>query len=672
MPVEVVPNRIEQSELLGGWVPDPLESAVMLDESPDALNVLPNAGSVEVRPGYTRLSAGRISSLAASHWIRHVNYYELIDDHSRKRYLMLVLTNGTDAAANNVQIWAYDLVANTVERVDTADRPWNRADTEHWYAIVEGTYYGGTLGEEIYSWHPTYGWNDDPTLPEADTWVNNTNPSAGEVARNFAFKKRDEVKYGTNFYKTTKSIRFDTWEDDQSYREGDKVSRWASEGGETYWRSFKCIDRHTSATADNAPGTGTDWEDFWQRVRLDNILDDEDEITEDWVQNPVPNRSAVGIYHGNRLFIRQSDEDNWARVQYSAPAKPEANAEISDLTFNPTAWDPVDNFTGGGGGWFNVPFSGKGDAIRAFYSFGNYLIIAGRWQSFVLVGTNEATWTLRKLGDYGAVGPQAIAEMDGIVYMIGRHGYLTRTDGTQIEPVPGMEKIQIWLKDKLDDVIGAQDENWYPNITGHDRKLWISLPVPDGADNCTLVYDPLSESFWKTDLPILDMTVGELGGTSRLFFSTAIDGDAGESPTVFQLKDNPGAEVYTDDDPQGGASTLTTDITWYWRSSWFQFGMARIERRVRRAWALVSGEASQSVIVKLYKSFVSGTEATTATRTLQGTGTREAEFVEGKVGQSGTVSYSTALRVGGTTNARTAVHGVGIDTERVRTRFKRS
>ena len=670
MTVEVVPNRIELSTLTGGYMPDPKESVVTLDSTPDASNVLPaSGGSLEVRNGYSRLSAGRVNSLAASHWIRHVNYYELIDSGTRKRYLMCVFTDGQNNVADNVQIWAYDLVNNTFTRVDTSGVSWANGRTEHWFAIIEGTYYGGTRGKAIYSWHPTNGYNVDPTIPSCDTWVNSASPGANEVSKWFAFKKGTTVKFGTKYYRSSKGIRYNTWETDQKYSKGEKVSRKAAEGGVTFWRSFACIKTHKAGADNDEPGTGASWETYWKRIRLDNILDDDSNITSDWYLNPVVRRSSVGAYHGNRLFVRADDDDNWARVQYSAPAFPERDAEIADLDFDPTDWAPVDDMKGEGGGWFTVPFSGKGDAIRAFQSYGNYLIIAGRWQTFVLAGTNENTWTLRKLGNYGAVSPQSIAELDGLVYLLGRHGTLAVTDGTTMQPVPGMDKIQEYIKENLDDVLtSGSTYNWYPSLTAHDGKIWISFPDTSGAD-FTLVYDPATQSFWHTDLPILDMTTGELNGTSRLFFSTTITGAASENPCVFQYKDDPGNETFTDDDPIAASGTAsTTAISWDWRSGWFQFGMTRNERRIRRAWALVSGAASQSVIVRLFKNFVTSNE-TTVTRTL--VGTAEAEFVESKVGQSGHTAYATGIRVSGTTSARTALHGVGIDTEPVRTRFKR-
>ncbi len=674
MPVEVVPNRIELSQVQGGYFPDALESDVPLDGSPDATNLLPApGGAIEVRNGFTRLSAGRLNALEASHWIRHVNYYETIDGGNRKRYLMCVLSSGA-AAANNVRVYAYDLDNDTFTRVDTAGVTWAQPNFEHWYAVIEGTYWGGVRGNAIYSWHPTEGWNATATTPSADTWVDSITPGAGEKARNYAYKRGQQVKLSGSYYKAARNIRFKTWEDGNRYSKGERVSRKASESGQTYWRSFECIKSHTAGTDNDQPGTGASTATYWKRVRLSNILDDDSDVTADWFLNPVARKSSVGAYHGNRLFVRTDDDDNWSRVQYSAPAKPEKDSDIADLDFNGTNWAPVDSLESEGGGWFNVPFAGRGDQIRGFFSFGNYLIICGRWQSYVLSGTNENTWTLRRLGDFGACSQNSIAELDGLVYMLGRQGNLAMTDGTQMKAVPGLEKIREYLKEQTDNVVDSETNNFYPSLLAHNGLLFIAFPQPDTDASVTIVYNPVTQSFWKTSLRIMDMARGADSGTERMWFSTAIDADAGQSPCVFEYKDDPGNETYTDDDWQASSgSAATDDISYHWRTAWFQFGTTRQERRIRRVWALVSGEASQSVVFRVFKNFINGSSSyvTTVTRTLTGMATRNSEFIEAKVGQTGHTSYATSLRISGTTNARTGIHGIGIDTEPIRTRFKR-
>jgi len=676
VPIEVAPNRIELSDLLGGYAPDPQEAAVTMDASPETSNLLPMpwGNELRLRNGFARETTARITSLSATHIMRHMWYYETIDSGVRKRYLMCLLTTAVNSVADNVQLWAYNLVSNATARVDTSSVSWAKASVEFWACTIEGTFYMGTRGKLPVSWHPTAGYVADPFTPASSTktWVDSISPGATELARDYAFKAGEVVVKSAKYYRAARGIRYKKWESGQRYSKGERVSRKTAIGAYTYWRSYECISSHVAGAAADEPGTGASTATYWKKRRLDNVLDDDSEINDDWFFNPIPRLASVGAYHGSRLWVRADDNDNWARLQYSAPAKPERDAEISDLDFRPTDWAATDDNDGDGGGWLTIPFSGKGDAIRALYSFGNYLIVAGRWQSYVIAGLNEATWTVRKLGNYGCVSLQAICELDGLVYMLGRHGILTVTDGTTVQPVPGMEKIRKWLKDKLDDVLGASTPssgfNWFPNITAHDGFLFISLPnETTPSASTTLVYDPRTASFWELDIPILDFTTGEDGGVERLWFSTVISKLTTQTPDVFRYLDDPGSEVYTDDDWQSLSGTPATGaIAWTWRSAWVQFGMTRNERRIRRAWALVKGAAASSIVVRLFKNY-NTTYNTTATRTV--TGTNDAEFVEAAVAD--TIGHSTAVRVSGSASAVVSLHGVGLDTEPRRTRYHR-
>ena len=680
MPIEVAPNRIELSDLSAGWNPDAAEAAVPMNGTPEVLNLLPMpfGSELRLRNGFTRLNSGRISSLSASHYIRQVSYYETVVSGDRKHYVMCILSNGTNASANNIQIWVYDLGASSFTRIDTVGVSWTRADRDWWFAIVEGTWYAGTRGHAPVSWHPTTGYNASPMTPNVDTWVDSTSPGANEKARNYAFKKGQTVKKGTKYYVASRGIRYKQWESGQRYSKGEKVSRKAAEGGDTYWRSFECIKSHTAGSDADQPGTGANTATYWKRVRLPNILDDDGDITADWFENPIPRKTGVGAYWGGRLFVRSDDDDNLSRVQYSAPAKPEKDADIADLDWDPTDWAPRDDFDGDGGGWFDLPFTG-GDGLRGMAALGNYLIFYGRWQSFVLSGTNEASWTLRKLGNFGSLSVGCSVEQDGLVYSVDRRGVFNVTDGTQIKPTPGAENVRKWLKARIDTVLDTGgdetdgDQNWFANLRAHDGFLWLSLPVPEGTCE-TLVYDPRTGSFWLTDLPILDMAVGTTKGTEKLFFSTAITGAAGQTPTLFKYVDDPGNEVFTDDDWEAlDGSADTDDIAFVYRSAWFQFGTTRNERRIRRVWALLGGEAASQVTIRMYKNFVDAASSyvTTVTRTLTGQATRQAEYVEGAVGPSGHVSYAEGVKVSGNANAIVSLHGFGMDTEVVRTRYHR-
>lgn len=670
MPIEIAPNQIELSDLSAGAFYDASEAAIPMNGTPDSLNILPaeSGNELRVRAGFTRLTGGRIS--LTTHWIRHLNYYETIVSNVRKRYLVAVLTDGTDAMANNIRIYVYDFAADTFTRVDTAGRSWAKGNREHWYAIAEGTYYGGTQGELPYSWHPTNGWNAAPTTPSTDTWVDSVAPSGGEVARNYAFKKGDLVDYSGEVYKAAKDIRFKVWKTGEGYDRNERVSNKVSVGGQTYWRSWECIKTHT-ATADKSPGDGAATDTYWKRVRLSDPVDADGDLTDDWWWVPAASGTGVGTYHGNRMFLRFGDSDNHSRVQFSAPAKPERDADIADLDFDPTDWAAVDDNEGLGGGWFNVPFP-EGDQVRAFASLGNYLIICGWWSSMVLVG-DAASGQLRGLGEYGACSNNSTTQLDGLVYGLSRSGELWRTDGTTIEPVPGMERMRQTFKDQLDDTMNGS-LNWFPQVKAYAGKVYISFPddggSPTGSNGITYIYDPKTSSFWETDLHILGMAQGENAGSSRLFFSTCLTAAGTQRPCAFKLTDDPGQEAYTDDDYQAVSSSASTDdITWRWRSAWFQFGERRQERRIRRAWAKVAGEAAQSVVVRLFKNFIAGGSSyvTTVTRTLTGQSTVDAEYVEGAV--STTTAHSVSIRLSGTANALTAIHGVALDTEPARTRF---
>jgi hypothetical protein len=167
------------------------------------------------------------------------------------------------------------------------------------------------------------------------------------------------------------------------------------------------------------------------------------------------------------------------------------------------------------------------------------------------------------------------------------------------------------------------------------------------------------------------MAVGEKGRAQRMWFVSPITlAGSTQTPTVFEYKDDPGSETYTDDDWEGGSSTLTDDIDYSWRSAWFSFGLAHNQRRLRRVWALVAGEAAHAVSLNMYRNY-STTAITTTSRTLTGQATRQAEYIEGKVGQT-TQASALGMKLSGSANAQFAIHGVGLDTEPIRTRFHRN
>ncbi len=677
MPIVPQPNRIEVSDLTGGYNPDSPEAGVPINQLPDVLNFLPNPSTkyLEMRKGFWRLGPAAQMDDNAGYFIRHLNYYELILHGSRERFLVAVVTSNNGTAADNVQVWVYDLQYDTWERVDTVGRTWANPQTEHWYAVVEGTYYGGTRGEVMYSWHPDDGWDADPSTPDVKTWVDDRNDSVDtttEFGRDYAFKNGQLVLYSNKYYSTLTDIRYDPWESGQRYKKGDMVSykaTWASSS--SYWKSFECVTSHVASGA-NDPKTD-DQTTYWKLKRLANIKDSDGDLTDDWAYMPLPGKSSVAVYHGFRLWLRHDDSDNWARLQYSAPAKPEKDALISDLDWNPKDWAPVDDEQGDGGGWFTVPFR-KGDAIRALYSYGSYLIIFGRWETFVLSGTNEQTWTLRKLGNVGAIASHSVTELDGLVYFASPEGRLYVTDATSVQAIPGGESVQEYIKNRIDLLmVGEDDFNYHPQLTAYAKKLWLALPDEDSG-GISVVYDPATQSFWPLDFPILSMAVGAQGRAERLWCGETITRDEIAShdffPTIFQYMDDPGDEVWTDDSSQRvdapDEDNPGENVNFRARSAWFQFGTTRNERRIRKVWTLFGEvEDSQLVVVYTYRNFGTTWE-TEVTRTM-GTG-RESYWAEGMHQPD---SYAVGVGVAGDADSDVALIGFGVDTEPRRTRFHR-
>jgi len=676
VPIEIAPNNIELDRLDGGFSPDTPEPGVAANASPDMLNLLLEAGShaPETRKGYERLSAGR-SSLTG-HYVKNLYFYETIDANNRRRFLIAIMSNGAEAA-DNVQVWAYDLEANTFERVDTAGRQWENPKSPHWSVVVSGVYYGGVRGDVIYSYHPTEGWNDDPTaLVDPKSWVDAINDdvdTASEFARDYAFKgPKQKVELDGEFYSPLHGIRFDKWDDSAEYRKGDLVSRkhvWDTT--ESYWKSFEARRDHDAATG-NAPGTGDGWRAYWKKIRLPNILDEDDNITRAWTDANIGVKSSVGVFYGDRMMVRRDNEDERNMVQYSAPLDLEKDGRIRDVEFDPTDWAAVDDLKSGeGGGW--VPFApGRGDAIRGMLDMGNYLVVSKRWRTDVLNGRSEQTWSIRKLGDQGVVALNCMTECDGLVYGLSHNGTLWVTDGTSLREVPGYEKTREFIKERIDRLLAAtasdeDDEHWMPSIFEYDHKVWLALPDTYAAgtpDDITLVYDPVPEggSWWKLNLPILSATTGARNRARRLWIATP---KRSGNATVFEYQDDPGDLGFTDDDPLGGATPLTTAIAWHYRSSWFQWGLRHNERRVRRAWALL--KSAVGVTIKGYRDF-----DTTAVYTVnRSAGDDASDFYEGKA--LGRAASATAIQVSGTAaTGGPAIIGIGVDTEPIRTRFHRN
>ncbi len=699
MPVEIAPNNIEIDRLDGGFSPDTPESGLMANASPSTLNLLLERGAIapEARKGYERLLDGR-SSLT-THSLRDLHYYETIDGGERKRFLIAVMSTGT-SGADNVQVWAYDLSNDLFERIDVPGREWENPKSPHWFIIVPGpqgtegtaTYYGGARGDSIYSWHPSNGWDADPTtLTEPKEWVDAANDdvdTAAERARDYAFKEGQKVSYNDELYAAVRNNRYDKWKDSDTFKKGDRVSRshiWESEEG--YLKSFECITSHNQASdtlgsSITAPGSGTAWRTYWKKLRLPDPIDDDGDVSPAWRQVNAGVKSAVGVFYGDRVMVRRDNQHERTMIQYSAPLsttavddkkKKDHPKQIADLYWDPNDWAEVDTIEGEGGGHFFVA-SGSGDAVRDMYPMGNYLVISKRWTTHVLSGRSEQTWSQRPIGNQGVVGVGCLTECDGLVYGLSHSGTLWQTDGTSIREVPGYEKAREFIKERIDrllqdrDATDEDDELWMPRIFEYDHKVFISLPdaIADGTpDDITLVYDPATEdgSWWKLDLPVLAAATGASNRARRLWFSTPKrTGNA----TIFAYTDDPGDLGYTDDDPLGGASTLTTAIPWHYKTAWLQWGLAHRNRRIRRTWALV--KSAVSVTLTGYEDFLT---SSSWARTDTVEGSQGTTHFEGKTLGHPVTSF--ALKISGTAaTGGPAIIGYGVDTEPIRRRFRRN
>ena len=619
-PVLIQPNLVEMSDFSEGWVPDIEPSSVSPQSLLDVLNLLPDlSGALQTRKGFTRVdwTGSTLPSADDGYQLKFIHQYNYIDSATEYKNFILVFSDGTDDSADNIQIWLYDVNETTASRIDTASRAWNNGTAEHWGATICGVYYGGTRGEMMYSYDgKTMTWTDDAATPNFKILQDDysdveygSGTDDDEYPSDFAFKMNTVVKYKageshkSDYYQTTRDIRFDKWtdDDDQEYDVGDKVSRWDEwdNAGDTgrYPRSFRCTARHTAAAADNAPGDGTDWKDYWQKITLDSPLDEDDEVTNDWNYLPVAAKTSIGVFHGERLWLRYDEQDQHSRLMYSAPLKPEKDATVADLVFNPHKWAPSATMTGEGGGW--IPFNdGDGDAIRALWSLGNYLLVFKRRRCFVLSGLDETTWTKRPLGDVGCVGPHALCERDGLVYFLSYKG-LYVTDGTSVEEVRGTGKVRRYIGNRI---TAMGDQNYEDGLKIHCQvKSWgdfifMSMPCVGETEEpeVTLCYEPGKASFWYTDLPILGMNIARVEGEDRLFFSAPSGAEGGPSgglrgPFLYEYAPETGDYMDVDDDGDEDAQG-ELDIAWYARTAWMPFGVLREQRRIRRTWAVVRGE----------------------------------------------------------------------------------
>lgn len=663
MPTVVTqPDIIEESDFVTGglvavpdsgndnWPGHPENSAtnVLIE----ALNVLPatdDSGAMRVRSGFDRV----LEELTGDSG-RYIITLEKFRGNGVS-YLIAVTTTGA-AAANNVKVYAIELDTFTAARIDDTGVTWANPKEPHVLLAVDEKLYGASKGNDWYSWDPaTSTWDATAAEGNWDTLVDSLSPGAGEVARDFAFKGSEKVIYDGDVFTPAKGIRFKEWENDQEYVKGERVSLKIAVGGETYWRSYRCLDGHTAVTADNRPGDGTDWRDFWQKVRLPLPRNTDDETSDKWYFVPVPNGSDVAAWFADRMWVRGDGVAGKDRLLYSAPLKLEKGVDITDTTFNMKDFAPGNDERGPGGGW--VPFNDgrSGGIIEALHPYGSELLVFKRQAVWKLTGRSEASFTpVRIAKGVGAVGPSAVAEVDGLVYFLSDDG-LYVTDGSTVEPVINGSRMARMLEFRNDLMRAtAAATGIYPTLTAFRDQVYISMCVPGGTTpRVTYVYDTRYQSFWQTDLPIIAATVQRNKGVPVMYFSAY---DAYGEDIVYQLT---GIR-----DDTGAATRTRVYPAWTVRTAWWSFGLLREQRRIRRTWLRTQGDGTMSLSV--YRDWDDSKVSTKSSLTSDYNATK---FVEGLwVPDCHAISFKlskTATDAGGDH----FIYGVGVETQPRRKRY---
>lgn len=655
MPFVTAPNIIEAADFTGGWRPDAEPTNVPPNALIDATNLLIDQASGAL---VTRRGIKSQASMATGYVVRSMHRYDRLAGTTTGKYLILVATNGA-----TVRVYSLKLSNNTLAQID-GGAAFTDTTGVHWGVTVEGKFYGGGDGLQMYKWDPDGGWDATVGQPSFPTLVDSRSPAGGQVGYDKAFEDGEEVIYGGNAYAVAprRGFKLKRWHAGDHYRRGAVMVRKSTydDGkgvtGTSYRRAYKCILTH-EADATNRPGDGTamnakntrkKWLRFWKPMALDLPVDDDGKVTEDWDFIPTAATTKIGTWHGERLFLRWDnavDTHNGKTIlQYSAPSKPKAGNELGALTWHPTDFrvgigkQATLTGEGEGGGWIPVR-TGDGDPITGLISYGYYLLVFKRRSTHVLAGTNSNTWVMRELAaDIGAVGPRAAVEHEGLVYFVSDRG-LYVTDGTQVSIVPGSEAVRKYI---------LANVNWTGETTpvtlfSHDGYLWITLPDTGGTK--TIVYEAASKTFWKTDLAI----------------SAAITSREANESTLYLAKEGD-VKVYQYADPAAPDTDEGSAITWKARFAWFPFGGLREERRIRRIWSLIRGAAAvTSGNIKArrnYSDTVVWTQNITPTNTA-------AAFFEGAIMPD---SYALNLEVNGT-GAPAALVTVAAETQPRRVRY---
>lgn len=656
MTFQVAPDLIEQSDFDGGYAPDTDTTGTEANILPDMLNLLPDPGGSDAlvtRKGFARV-AEEVTS--GSHYIKHLWPYRA----DGTNYLMLVLSDDS-TNANNVKVYAMDLSDFSFDRIDTPSRTWLHSDRPHWGMTIQNVFYGGSPGNDVYSWDGTT-WDATANEGSFDEVVDGISPGAGEKARDYAFKGNETVVYGSGLFTPAKGIRFPKWQDDETYAVGERVSLKIAVGGETYWRSYRCTTAHLSATATNRPGDGSDWRDVWQKVRLPLPQNEDGDTSPKWYFVPTAPGSSVAQWHADRFWIRYDGQGDKSRVLYSAPVHPKKGQDVPDTVFNMTDFQPGNDIKGPGGGWLEFNDGRQEGVVEAMWSYGQYLIVFKRQATFVLSGASEDTFTVRRLSRHvGAVSPQSVVELDSLVYVLSDDG-LYVTDGTAIEKVPGMERFEDTYTARIDAMHaeGAAGDLREAVMWRWDHMLWFALPCAGQTEEeLTFVYDPRRQAFFKTNLPVLAVSTARDEGIPHFYFSAPESYNSNALLVYEYDHEDATVDLFNVDDTGDGTQAFQ-DIPWLARTAWWPFGVARQQRRIRRVWAVVKG-----VMTFTIDAFRDWAESSAAESTARAVSSTNPIHIEGEWFAD---SHAVQFKVSGT-KAPAALYGIAVDTQRRRERY---
>ena len=210
---------------------------------------------------------------------------------------------------------------------------------------------------------------------------------------------------------------------------------------------------------------------------------------------------------------------------------------------------------------------------------------------------------MRQVSDVGCLYKRAITAHEGMVYFFGDQGFMV-TDGIVVQEVPNGNVIRDWIHDNLD----LEEANIYKlSMVSYRGFLWLSMPAGDDVTrpNTTLVYDPVTASFWKTDMATWQFAINRVNRMDEMFFAKV-----GTPALVMRYAPDDGLAL----DDTGVVTQATQEIPWMARLAWFTFGPWKEQRRIRRLWTRVRTAAGNAITLKYFRDY-STSSFKTITRT---------------------------------------------------------